>query len=177
MNKKIIIQNTKTVVIWWKTILIDIMNNLPLKIFDNNNYNVFKDNETTYSRKIYKIHELMKNCKFICYNLMHNICVICLKGNKYNKLFESEKNDFLSTSFFYCGSGISSQKIYNDNPKFCFLNNEERNNSMCSWVVNISSIKKEEKTLLDECKASLNKLIKTHENPLDQSIVKGYKII
>ena len=40
---------------------IDIMNNLLLKIFDNNNYNDFKENETTYSRKIYKIHELMKN--------------------------------------------------------------------------------------------------------------------
>jgi hypothetical protein len=109
----------------------DIKNNLPLKIFDNNNYNVYEDNETTYSRKIYKIHQLMKNGKYDCHKIMQYICVICLEANKSNKLFESEKNDFLSSSFFYYGSGISSQKINNNNPKFCFLNNGERDNSMC----------------------------------------------
>ena len=46
---------------------------------------------------------------------------------------------------------------------------------MCSREVNKSSIKKEEKKLPDKCKASLNKLIKTNENSLYQSIDKGMR--
>ena len=55
---------------------IDIMKNLPIKIFDNYNYNVFKDNETTYSRKIYKIHELMRKVNSIAINLWWYLCYL-----------------------------------------------------------------------------------------------------
>jgi hypothetical protein len=49
-------------------------------------YNVFKDNETTYSRKIYKIQELMKNGKFNCYKLEQNIYVICLEAKQIKEI-------------------------------------------------------------------------------------------
>ena len=52
---------------------IGIMNNLPFKILYNINYNVFNDNETRYSTKIYKILELLKYGKFNWYKFMQNI--------------------------------------------------------------------------------------------------------